>query len=78
MLITDVVKIADADIVPVLEKLPNDEVYSSREIVALTGCSSAQVKRLSFVLTQHAVKQKRITYWGSKIAIKNLKKHLKI
>jgi len=78
MLITDVVKVADADIVPVLEKLPNDEVYSSREIVALTGCSFSQVKRLSFLLTQHAVKEKRITYWGSKIAIKNLKKHLKI
>lgn len=78
MKVTDVVKVVDNDIIHILETLPNDEVYASREINDLTGCSPSQLKRLSFLLTQNVVKEKRITYWGSKIAIKNLKKHLKI
>lgn len=78
MKITEVNKCANTNIEGILDKLPKDEVFCPAEIKELTGCSSNQIKRLSFKLRDNSVKMLRVTYWGSKVAIKNLKKHLGI
>jgi len=78
MKITEVNKCASANIVGILDKLPKDEVFCPAEIKELTGCSIGQIKRLSFKLRDNCVKMSKVTYWGSKVAIKNLKKHLEV
>ena len=78
MKITEVKKCANTNIEGILDKLPKDEVFCPAEIKEITGCSIGQIKRLSFKLRDNSAKMLRVTYWGSKVAIKNLKKHLEI
>lgn len=78
MKITEVKKCANTNIEGILDKLPKDEVFCPAEIRELTSCSTSQTKLLSRKLPDNCVKMPKVTYWGSKVAIKNLKKHLEI
>lgn len=61
-----------------LETLPDDEVFTPKEIAAMFGINVVSVRRLCEGLGPNKAKTGHPTYMGSRKAILAFKKHYKI